>query len=72
MENYVEINVSRNGVHFFATAKRSARTLEQAVVLIMEIKKRFPESEGFDVSATEWRALGSEVDIGKKGAKNEG
>jgi hypothetical protein len=44
----------------------------------MEIKKRFPESEGFEVSATEWKALGYDVNIDKKrglkmrakGAKN--
>lgn len=59
---YWEINVSRDGEHMFATADRSATYGEKAQQLYTEIRKRFPESEGFKVTVTKWEQLGSELD----------
>lgn len=44
---YWEINVSKNGRHFFATAERSAVTEGEAWELWKELKKVFPPNEGF-------------------------
>lgn len=49
---YYEINVSRNGRHFFATAERSLTTEDRARTVFAEMKKRFPESEGFQISVS--------------------
>jgi hypothetical protein len=43
-----EINVSKNGKHYFATAKRSIDTLNQAVEIRDALKKVFPPEEGFE------------------------
>lgn len=45
-----EINVSRHGVHLFATHERSVRDSTKAKSLTKEIRYRFPESEGFQVT----------------------
>lgn len=52
MYSHYEINVSKNGKHFFATAPRSAKDLKEAEKIHDEMKNRFPESEGFAVSCT--------------------
>ena len=61
MQSYYEINVAKNGRHFFATAERSARDSGEARQLIDEITKRFPETDGYTVSATYWEARGTTV-----------
>lgn len=49
---YYEINVSLNGVHFFATHKRSL-TDERKMQEVLEVfKEKFPESEGYRISVT--------------------
>jgi hypothetical protein len=45
-----EINVSKRGKHYFATAKRSIDTLTQAVEIRDALKKAFPPEEGFEFS----------------------
>lgn len=44
---YYEINISKNGEHFFSTAPRSMRTKENLIEVYNELKKRFPEEEYF-------------------------
>lgn len=58
--NY-EINVAKNGKHFFATTARSATDEQTARKLFDDIKARFPESEGFSVSCTRWDCVGHKV-----------
>ena len=60
---YYEINVSLNGVHFFATAERSCTTYNQAVKIYKEIKKRFPATEGYEIRVTAWQKTGEEIKI---------
>lgn len=60
--NY-EINVAHNGMHFFATAERSL-TSEAAYLAALEVfKTKFPESEGFTLSATVWQKSGKTLKI---------
>lgn len=47
---HYEINVSKNKVHFFATHARSLTTEAEARAVTAEIRARFPESEGFQVT----------------------
>lgn len=67
-----EINVSKLDVelnwlfHLFATAPRSCSSEYELEKVYKEIKKRFPESEGFQVTVTQ--QLGSQ-DVSKKYAK---
>ena len=60
---YYEINVSKNGRHYFATAERSITRLTQAEGLYMVFKEKFPESEGYEISVTEWNKVGKSVEI---------
>lgn len=47
---YFEINVSKDGLHYFATHERSITTVTKAVQVASDFFKRFPESEGFSLS----------------------
>jgi hypothetical protein len=58
---HYEINVTKNGKHFFATHARSATTSREAAKIYQEIATRFPESEGFGLTVTEWRSHGSVI-----------
>lgn len=60
---YYEINVSKNGVHLFATAERSAQSPWSARAIFEEIEKRFPEEEGFTVTVTLWQKQGQYVNL---------
>lgn len=44
---YYELNISKNGEHFFSTAPRSMRTKEKLIEVYNELKKRFSEDEYF-------------------------
>lgn len=61
MQSHYEINVAKDGRHFFATAPRSARDEDEAAKLFAAIQQRFPESEGFSVSCTRWNCVGHKV-----------
>ena len=60
---YYEINVSLNGVHFFATAERSCTTYNQAIKVYKELEKRFPASEGYELTLRAWETIGKEIKV---------
>lgn len=47
-----EINVALNGRHYFATAPRSLTTSKAASNMLIDFVKRFPASEGFNISVS--------------------
>ena len=47
---YYEINVSKNGKHFFATAKRSITDKDRLKVVHDIFVEKFPKSEGYELS----------------------
>lgn len=47
-----EINVSLNGSHYFATAKRSLTTASATTKMALDFKQRFPAQEGFKISVS--------------------
>ena len=58
MQNYYEINVALNGKHLFATSERSCTTRSECEKVFSIIKKKFPKSEGYDVTVTYWDCIG--------------
>lgn len=63
MQSYYEINVALNGMHLFATAKRSCTTKWEYEKVLKILKEKFPESEGYKVTATYWTCIGKELNI---------
>lgn len=60
---YYEINVSKNGRHFFATDKRSI-TNKQALKEVYEIfKDKFPTEEGYDMLVSCMETKGRYIDM---------
>ncbi|WP_336784103.1 hypothetical protein [Paenibacillus illinoisensis] len=60
---FYEINVSINGRHFFATAERSLTTEAEFNKALGIFKEKFPESEGYKLSASKWEKSGREIKI---------
>jgi len=50
---WYEINVSKNGKHYFATHERSITTIKEAVEIRDRLKKALPEEEGFKFTITQ-------------------
>jgi hypothetical protein len=61
MESHYEINVSKDGRHYFATAPRSALRRTDAAKLFKDLSTRYPESEGYMVTITYWNYSGLEL-----------
>lgn len=60
---YYEINVSKNGRHFFATDKRSI-TNKQALKEVYEtFKDKFPTEEGYDMLVSCMETKGRYIDM---------
>ena len=58
-----EINISLDGKHLFATHERSVtnvRKLQEVLPILME---KFPSSEGYKITVTEWRKIGKLINI---------
>lgn len=58
MQSHYEINVSKNGLHLFATAPRSILSEVVAVKMVSLFREKFPESEGYSISMTYWKTEG--------------
>lgn len=59
---HYEINVIRNGKHFFATDERSITTEQEAKNIYREIRTRFPASEGFEIEVAYYETRGMPID----------
>jgi len=49
---FYEINVAKNGRHYFATSPRSIRTTECLKVVLIDFKEKFKEEDGYTISAS--------------------
>lgn len=61
--SYYEINVALNGKHHFATAPRSLSFEQQAKDMVVDMRKRFPESEGYSVTCTHYKSAGHKTNF---------
>lgn len=61
-----EINVSKNGKHYFATHERSINSMEKLLELKNQFEIAFPEKEGFKLDFTEIVRAGKKVDFKTK------
>jgi hypothetical protein len=62
MQSYYDINVSYNGHHFFATSNRSCTTKNEAQLVYLKLAEKFPESEGYKITTTYWKATGERIE----------
>lgn len=49
---YIEINISLNGNHFFATHKRSVKNYSKLAKVFKTLNQKFPEYEGYEITTT--------------------
>jgi hypothetical protein len=63
MTDYIEINVAKDGRHFFATAERSIHTypLDHYEEVLRTFEEKFPESEGYKITAVRWKSRGEHI-----------
>lgn len=65
MVDYTRINVSKNGKYLFATEQGQLGWEEDAKIVYNLLKEKFPESEGYKVTATKWEGRGHTPDWAK-------
>lgn len=58
---YYEINVSKDGVHYFATAERSLTTNAQALNMYTHFCGLFPERDGYEIRVTSYETTGRRI-----------
>lgn len=55
---WYEINVSKNGKHFFATHERSIQEQTKLIEVLKEFKHCFRSEEGFKITVNKWKSTG--------------
>lgn len=60
MESFYRINVAQHGVFYFAIDHK-AYSSKSVEVTVRDIRSRFPESEGFNVSIAYWECTGQTI-----------
>jgi hypothetical protein len=60
---HYEINVSHDGIHYFATAQRSITRYEQCVDMVRHFRILFPTEDGYKVTASERNYVGKDLNI---------
>lgn len=58
---YFEINVAKNGQHYFATSERSISTVEKAKEIHKKLSESFPESDGYHITVSKWEKRGETI-----------
>jgi hypothetical protein len=58
---WYEINVSKDGRHYFATHERSITAVSRAVEIRDRLKQAMPEEEGFTFTITQKQTVGVEI-----------
>ncbi len=68
---YYEINVAKDGKHFFATDKRSITTERALKEVYSIIKEKFPHEEGYDIMVSFIETRGKYIDMEEEEKKWE-
>lgn len=63
MIDHFEINIALNGKHLFATHERSITDTDKYNKVLAILKEKFPEDEGYQISATLWETRGKELEV---------
>lgn len=59
-----EINISKNGNHYFATAERSfGANIQKTKQVYKELKSLYPEDKGFKITVTMYSNVGNTIDM---------
>jgi hypothetical protein len=58
---WYEINVSKDGKHYFATHERSICTVAKAIEIRERLKKAMPEEEGFKYTINQCQKTSMEI-----------
>ena len=61
----IEFNISLNGKHFFATHKRSCTNSTEADAVKKVLLEKFPQAEGYKVTASLNPERGYSIDLEK-------
>ena len=56
---YYEINIAKNGSHFFATAERSITDRKKLSTVYNKLKEAFPEEEGYSIMVNRYEERGT-------------
>ena len=64
---HYEINVSKNGAHYFATAERSITTSKKAKEVYDQLRAAFLEESGYSITISRWQTVGEQLDPKKLG-----
>ena len=62
IHNHYRINVAKNGLHFFATAPDSITEPHHMKEVLKELREKFPESDGYEVTVTYWKVSGEHIE----------
>lgn len=60
---WYEINVSKNGKHFFATAERSITNGDKCNEVLSILRFKFPKNEGYEITVTKYETVGIPLDF---------
>ena len=63
---YYEINVAKDGRHFFATDKRSITNKNKLKEVYEVLKEKFPPEEGYDMIVSFVETIGKHIDMEKE------
>lgn len=60
---FYEINVAKDGKHFFATHERSITSEIKLKEVYKTIKEKFPEEEGYNITVTLNETIGRHINM---------
>lgn len=60
---YYEINISKNGKHFFATSSWSITSTTALQTVYAVLAEKFPAAEGYELIVTQWSKIGTPIQM---------
>ena len=65
---YYEINIAKNGRHYFATAERSIDDNEKAQSVANELAALYTKEKGFEITISRWQKCGERIEFAQSSA----
>ena len=60
---WFEINISKDGQHYFATSERSITTLQKLEEVTKDFVEKFPEEDGYKIDVTKQQKTGVSIPL---------